>query len=190
MTSSLADHLTIATREYINPLTTSLRRDARALQKRDIPVTLRETSNDGTAFFTFHLADAGEEQRRVFGLLVSRTMANYILREREPTIVQRLLKGQFAFLDETSLLTLSKTLPALLKQEKPRRQRRKIILLSFLQHFLEEGDVNIDGFIDFRLRPYWEYLSYLIICQINEIFRLDAQHELISFLLHCPDFEE
>lgn len=190
MTESLATHLTIVTQENIEPLAADFRRDARSLQKRDIPIVLSETYSDGTAFFTFELDRASEAERRSFCLNAARTMAAHVLREREPAIIRRLLKGQFSFLDDSSRATLDDTLPRFLDHEKTRRRRRKLLLLSFLQHFLEEGDVNVDDLIDFRLRTYWEYLSYLLICQINEIFQAEARAELLSLLLYCPEFDE
>ena len=180
--------LTISAQKHVAALAEGLAAGTAVLLKKgQLSRFTREEEGD-TVFFSFTAApDATAE--RALCLALAHAMSEHILEYREADVVSQLFRGQFAFLDEDVIRAVRRRLPAAFAGEEEARNRRKLVFLSCLQHFLEEGDVNVEGFLQFRLRRYWEYLSFLLIREINEFFRCEARDDLLALLL-CGKTEE
>ncbi|MGM1048563.1 MAG: putative sporulation protein YtxC [Bacillota bacterium] len=127
--------------------------------------------------------------------LVSEAAAAYILEEKEQDIAARLLLSEFEFNDnEESERVLQWFLMLLAKDDNPSgdysQQRRRKLKDSIFVCLSESPDLNLDGFMTFRMQSYEQELREMAEYAVDE-FMLDQQYEeFVSLLKYFVYFQE
>ncbi|WP_342576500.1 putative sporulation protein YtxC [Paenibacillus sp. FSL M8-0142] len=126
---------------------------------------------------------------------VSEAVTAYILEEKEQEIAARLMFSEFEFDDEEEAdRILQWFLMLLTKEEGPSgdfwRSRRRKLTDGIYQCLLESPELNLDGFMTFRLQGYEEELREMAEYAVDE-FMLDQQYEeFVSLLKYFVYFQE
>jgi len=157
-----------------------LRGEAGTLQKKWPGVRFSEEDEGAYHLFIFTLPQADFPVLKGIFTSLSIVLTDHILSHRQEDIVIRLVEEQFYFLTREIKDQLYDTFSE--KEEEMELKCRRLIYLSLLQHLLSEGDLNLEGFIDFRLREYWEELSMALLDRINALLFAEDQAEILQLL--------
>lgn len=127
--------------------------------------------------------------------LVSEAAAEYILEEKEHQLAAKLLMTEFEFNDEEEAeRILQWYLMLLAKDDSPpgdfAQQRRRKLKDSIFVCLSESPDLNLDGYITFRMQTYMQELREMAEYAVDE-FMLDQQYEeFVSLLKYFVYFQE
>lgn len=142
-----------------------------------------------------------EFQLHVSGSAVYRfaadTLAAFILDEMEQKLLRDIITGHYRYVDEADISSIELYCRQVLDQHEsaadmPRsRQRRQAKIAESLFHYLEQNnEMNIVGFIRFRLTDYMDELREVAEYAIDE-FIMDQQYqEFISLLKYFVYIQE
>ncbi|MEK3733923.1 MULTISPECIES: putative sporulation protein YtxC [Paenibacillus] len=133
---------------------------------------------------------SAEELRR----LISEAVTAYIMEEREQELAARLLYSEFEFDDEEEAERILQCYFQLLSNEGEAAQywqsRRRKLVEGIDQCLLEGPELNLNGFLTFRLHTYEQELRDLAEYAVDE-FILDQQYEeFVSLLKYFVYFQE
>ncbi len=157
-----------------------LKKEADALQKKWPDVRFSEEDEGAYHLFILSLPQAEFPVLKGIFTTLSIALTDHILSHRQDDIIVRLVEEQFYFLTREIKNQLYDTFAE--KEEEIELKCRRLIYLSLLQHLLSEGDLNLEGFIDFRLREYWEELSMALLDRINALLFAEDQAEILQLL--------
>ncbi|ANE48575.1 hypothetical protein SY83_22365 [Paenibacillus swuensis] len=126
-----------------------------------------------------------------------RGIASYVLAEYEERIIKKMIINEYAYKirDEISKIE-TYTLHILDQSEEEigghqaRKRRKNQIALAFITYLEEFPEVNIDGFIHFRLHAYAEELREVVEYAIDE-YLMDKQYQefiaLLKYFVYIQD---
>ncbi|WP_068619981.1 putative sporulation protein YtxC [Paenibacillus tuaregi] len=123
---------------------------------------------------------------------LSLAIAEYIVSEREPGIVRRLIIREYDFPEEEDRRHIEQSALSLLNpNEEEVRERRIGQLAQHIRKFLEEHqELHIDGLIAFRMQEYTQQLRETVDYVVDE-YLLDKQYEeFIGLLKYFVHFQE
>lgn len=126
---------------------------------------------------------------------VSEAAAAYILEEKEQDLAARLLLTEFEFnSEEESERVLQWYLMLLAKDDSSpgdySHQRRRKLKDTIFACLSEAPDLNLDGYMAFRMQPYMQELREMAEYAVDE-FMLDQQYEeFVSLLKYFVYFQE
>ncbi len=151
------EEIAIAVKKRAAQLAPAMAREARMLRKRWPKLDFHEAEEGPYHFFIFSLpSDEMPLLKHVFSSL-SAVMTDHIITKCQEDIVARLIEEQFYFLEPDIKIQLYAEFPQ--SAGETDGKCRRLVFFSLLHHFFSEGDLNLEGFINFRLREYWEELS-------------------------------
>ncbi|MFB9327405.1 putative sporulation protein YtxC [Paenibacillus aurantiacus] len=130
-------------------------------------------------------------------------LAGYIVSELEPLLIKAIIRKQFHYEDPQEAEAIERYCRNLLEgshfageENEPAgaevdRQRRKQKVSAEIEAFLaENARIHLDGFVTFRLAPYWEELREITAYAIDE-YVMDKQYqEFISLLKYFVRMQE
>jgi len=128
---------------------------------------------------------------------VADVLADWIVREDEERLIRTIIARDFDYKKDADIRAiLSYCLPAQQghtadESTEPMAFRRKQIIAEAVYSFLQEHtDLNVQGFMNFRLQPYLEELHEMVEYAIDE-FLMDQQYqEFISLLKYFVYIQE
>ncbi|MFC7681124.1 putative sporulation protein YtxC [Paenibacillus sp. GCM10028914] len=126
---------------------------------------------------------------------VSEAAAAYILEEKEQDLAARLLMTEFEFNDEEEAERVLQWYLMLLAKddntsEDYSQQRRRKLRESIFACLTESPDLNLDGYMTFRMQAYLQELRELAEYAVDE-FMMDQQYEeFVSLLKYFVYFQE
>ncbi|WP_246246226.1 putative sporulation protein YtxC [Paenibacillus lemnae] len=126
---------------------------------------------------------------------ISEAVAAYIMEEKEQELAARLLVAEFQFQDEEELERVLQWFLLLLEKEDGasaefHRRRRKELTDSIAACFIESSELNLDGWMTFRMHGYKQELREMAEYAVDE-FMLDQQYEeFVSLLKYFVYFQE
>lgn len=138
------------------------------------------------------------EYINAFNHYVAIGISNYIVDTLEIKIVEKILYANYYFLKGNEKRTIIEQLNKCFDNEiydrsidVPYKLNRKAKILYKLLDFLDENDnINIEGFVNFRLRNYLEDL-YEIIDRVIEEYVMEKEYkEFIKLLKYFVDIQE
>lgn len=147
------------------------------------------------------IAELPEFQLSVSGSAVYRfaadMLAAFILDEMEHKLLRDIITGHYRYEDEVDVSSIEQYCRQVLDQPEPTegiprsRQRRQAKIADHLFHYLEQhNDLNVVGFIRFRLADYMNELREVAEYAIDE-FIMDQQYqEFISLLKYFVYIQE
>jgi len=127
--------------------------------------------------------------------LTAEAITAYIMEEKEQEIAARLMFSEFEFDDEDEAKRILQWFLMLLqKNEGPScefmKSRRRRLSDGIYQCLNEVPELNLDGFLTFRLQPYEQELREMAEYAVDE-FMLDQQYEeFVSLLKYFVYFQE
>ncbi|ALS26806.1 putative sporulation protein YtxC [Paenibacillus cisolokensis] len=126
-------------------------------------------------------------------------LAELVLAEYEPALIRRMIRRQYRVDDPAEALAMEKYCSGLLTGAEweedavgmADRARRKEMIARELELYLSENtEINLTGFIDFRMSQYREELREITVYAVDE-FVLDRQYrEFISLLKYFVCLQE
>ena len=168
------------------------------LHKKYKSLHLTCVSDDGTS----HWHCMGNEQRSFKGesllfiyQLAAKATAELILEIKEQHIIRSLIRNEFNFFEKEESEPIIEHCIDLLEKgsdsPNPSWNRRYLMLAKSLQKcLLESNELNIDGFISFRLQEYGKELKEVVEYAIDE-FLVDQQYEeFVGLLKYFVYFQE
>lgn len=174
-----------------------IRRKFNGLHREKSGVGLRFITDGGTVQAVFE----GDESSYSFAKRtiavrekLSGAIAEYIIAEREAAIVRHLISKEYDFTNTEDQEMIAKSCLHLLSLEEEgveARNRRIGQLGLHIRTFLEEHqELNIDGFIAFRMKEYKDLIRETIDYVVDE-YLLDKQYEeFIGLLKYFVHFQE
>ncbi|MBB3108378.1 putative sporulation protein YtxC [Paenibacillus phyllosphaerae] len=167
--------------------------------------------------FQLHITRAGQEIRclaelpqfrlEAHGQLVYRkaalAFAQYILTELEPLLIKAIIRKQFNYEHPDEAEAVERYCrnlligpeqageDSVLDDYEADRLRRKLKVADELEAFLNQhARIHLDGFVTFRLAPYWEELREVAAYAVDE-YVMDKQYqEFISVLKYFVRMQE
>ncbi|GAB6926792.1 hypothetical protein JCM10914A_07750 [Paenibacillus sp. JCM 10914] len=127
--------------------------------------------------------------------LVSEAVTAYITEEKEQEIATRLMFSEFEFDDAEEAQRILQWFLTLLSKEEGTsgdfwQSRRRKLTEGIYQCLTEAPDLNLDGFLTFRLQAYEQELREMAEYAVDE-FMLDQQYEeFVSLLKYFVYFQE
>ncbi|MGI5891738.1 MAG: sporulation protein YtxC [Bacillota bacterium] len=119
------------------------------------------------------------------------TLAAFIFNQRELWYLKRLLNKRYNCFSEEELIDLEKNACYLLNNESfnwgyfAGRDRQKRLSEAFLEHLTEYDDLDLDGFISFRLVGYEEYLLAVLTLAADDLL---GEQEDSDYIIILRDF--
>ncbi len=128
---------------------------------------------------------------------ISRIITDTILNFWESKLVKKILKDNYFYLNEKEREEISKTAQKLLHEEKGmlpggfyRITRRNKVMRDVLDYLSSNENINIDGFVNFRLHPYIKELSETVERAIEMFITEREYNEFIKLLKYFVDIQE
>jgi putative sporulation protein YtxC len=130
--------------------------------------------------------------------ILSRLLAEYIIHKRELGLLQSLICNDFSYHNESEMNKIMNFSNQMLNLENDslpvsdHGQNRRILTISneIKQFFKKNNDLNVDGFVEFRLKEYKEELREVVEYAVDE-FIMDKQYqEFISLLKYFVFIQE
>lgn len=174
------EEITIAAQRKVELLAQPLRRLVLRLQEKWPKLRMQEETEGTHHLFILRMSPSDTYIMKRLYTSLSALLTEHILVQRQGDMIIRLVEEQFFFLDREVKNQLYATFPE--NEAELEEKCRQIIYLSLLQHFLEEKRINLEGFIDFRLREYWEELSLGLLDRINSLLFAEDQAEILQLL--------
>ena len=132
-----------------------------------------------------------------FKYLLSKALTEVIIEHYEHRILKKIAKANFFYLSEKERSSVTDNALKLLKDEKMmlpggfyKATRRSKIMRSILEYLEVENEINIDGFVNFRLSAYINELSDTMERAL-EIFVAEREYnEFIKLLRYFVEIQE
>ena len=127
--------------------------------------------------------------------MAAEACAEYILGQKEPGLIQKLLLQEFDFSEQEEIDRIMKICMNMLEKESVDGQRswerRLQMLKGALEEFLQENrHLNLDGYLSFRLGQYGNELKEIVEYAVDE-FLMDRQYEeFVGMLKYFVYFQE
>ncbi|GAB7388592.1 putative sporulation protein YtxC [Bacillaceae bacterium] len=132
---------------------------------------------------------------------LSLTVADYVLRCREKKIVHWILVKEFYYGMPEEIARIGRHVDRILKGEtdhpqrsdRPehgREARRRKIYEKVRECLREDAVLNVEGFIRFRLKDYWEELRTVVEYSIDEYLMEKEYQEFIQLLRYFVSLQE
>ncbi len=138
-----------------------------------------------------------KKQHDDFKINMSRILTDSIIQHWEPRLIKRILKDNFFYLNEKEKEKVLEITDRLLQEEKPilpggfyKITRRNKIMKCVLEYFAANEELNIDGFVNFRLGSYIKELNDTIERAIEQYVAEREYNEFIKLLKYFVDIQE
>lgn len=132
-----------------------------------------------------------------FRYAVAEAITEAIIGSYESKLLKKIVKTNFFYLTERERSSVLDMAAKLLKDDKAmqpggfyRATRRSKIMRSVLEYLSTENEINVEGFVNFRLGNYINYLNE-VIERALEIFIAEREYnEFIKLLRYFVDIQE
>lgn len=167
-----------------------LRRELQALENRNLKVRVREKPLGWLTFLDCCISGSGNMEtvirRRVAGVITDLIMNNW-----EETLLKHIIKENYYFFNDDEKNVIYDYALKKLNFNDNNRKRDRVLILNRLTEYLESNnDINIDGFIRFRLKEYVNGL-YDVADQAADDFIMDREYqefiELLKYFVEIQD---
>ncbi|MGE5633506.1 MAG: putative sporulation protein YtxC [Caulobacteraceae bacterium] len=132
-----------------------------------------------------------------FKYILSKVLTEVIIDHYEMRLIKKIAKANYFYLSERERASVVETATRLLKEEKMmqpggfyKATRRSKIMKSILDYLSVEDEINIEGFVNFRLSSYMNELNE-VIERALEIYIAEREYnEFIKLLRYFVDIQE
>lgn len=132
-----------------------------------------------------------------FKYILSKALTEVIIDHYEPKLLKKIAKSNFFYLNERERACVIDNAAKLLKDEKMmlpggfyKATRRSKVMRSILEYLDMETEINVEGFVNFRLNAYINELSETIERAL-EIFVAEREYnEFIKLLRYFVEIQE
>ena len=171
-------------------LKNQLDRELRALESRGLKIRLQEKPLGWLTFLDCSISGSGNMEtiirRRVAGIITDLILNNW-----ETTLLQHIIRENYYYFNEDEKETIYDYAQKKLNYCDYSRKHNKVLILRRLTEYMEaNNDINIDGFIRFRLKDYVNEL-YDIADQAADDFIMDREYqefiELLKYFVEVQD---
>lgn len=196
----MATSFSIGTSRNPEVIRTRLGKEFNLLHNEGIDVSLEENDFGKYIYLDCSLDNIIKpEQEMIVRHYVANAVSDFILNQWEHLILYKMTKDDYYYLtDEEKEKALIKT-KEILEQYYPlcdnetvlyRLNRKNKILHKVLDHLTLNKDINIDGFIKFRLQEYVDDLNRALEQAVDEIIMEKEYKEFIRLLKYFVDIQE
>lgn len=190
----MTDVICIGARNSLDTIEARLRQELEFLIADGIDVKF-ETRRSGFFNFLFCQLDYGEtsyslsEQRHLSRQCIANALTDILVDDWQQLTLLRVLSRRFNCFSEDEKQRIVQLATAKLAQrdagpnrtlfKTARKSRIREALSAYLQ---EQNNINLDGFLNFRLRHYWEELEDVLYLSIDQYLNEKEYQEFIQLL--------
>lgn len=196
----MASSISIGTSLDSDFICSQLGKELSILQEEGIDVLLRQNSQGDYIFLDCSIQEVKKpEQEMILRHYVANAISDAILNQWENLILKKITKTHYYYLSpeekENVLNKAKKILEAVSKNGEDnyllyRLNRKSKILHKVLDYLSQNNNINIDGFINFRLQDYLEDLNQVIEQAVDELLLEKEYQEFIMLLKYFVDIQE
>jgi len=197
------EEITVGTVENVARVRDRLSFEFSFLDQQGVRVSLEESRVGDTTVFSCALMGDSSEPARVADLkmmfrhCLANALSDLIVNEWERALILELLRAQYECFSQTEQwLILSSAARALDSREDGRPdlfrkvERKGKVLRLLLEYLSTHNEINLEGFITFRLRDYREQLSDAVGRAVDEFLMEREYQEFISLLRYFVQSQE
>jgi len=171
-------------------LKNQLDRELRALESRGLKIRLQEKPLGWLTFLNCSISGSGKMEtvirRRVAGVITDLILNNW-----EATLLQHIIRENYYYFNEDEKGTIFDYARKKLNVCGYSRKHSRVLILRRLTEYMEaNNNINIDGFIRFRLKDYVNEL-YDVADQAADDFIMDREYqefiELLKYFVEVQD---
>lgn len=192
----MTDVICIGARNSLDCIEARLRQELAFLAADGIEVTI-EAKRSGFFNFLFCQLDYGDtayslsEQRHLSRQCIVNALTDTLVDDWQQHTLLRVLSRRFHCFTEAEKRRIVELATAKLAQRDagPDREVYQVVRKSRIREALsaylqDQNRINLDGFLDFRLRPYWEELEDVLYLSIDQYLNEREYQEFIQLLQH------
>ncbi|WP_353892660.1 putative sporulation protein YtxC [Proteinivorax hydrogeniformans] len=191
------ESLTIGTERFIDQFRSCLNQNMlEPLRREGIGVEISEDSDGNTTFMGCTILKdelTPLQQEKVFEKL-SWALADYIVEVLEKNLVEKLIKGSYSHLKEKEQNKLYLKSLKVIKEFDDLHDRKdeskKDISKQILDHLLSQPQINIEGFLRFRLKSYFGKLENFIEQAADELKLEKEYNDFIRLLKYFVNVQQ
>ncbi len=178
--------------ENINPeiLRRCLLNQVESWQRSGLLQEFNETSKGTVTIWDCKVIDDG--QARDFRQLAAEVLADYIISEVEPILLDKIAILHHPHLRETERQQITNNVrQRLIREEMLTGESRRYMILRHLEDFLQGQDqINIEGFVRFRLQDYQRELLNLINQSADDLMIEKEYQDFINLLKYFVEIQQ
>ncbi len=111
-------------------------------------------------------------------------LTDLIIHFYENKILKKILKKNYFYFNDDDLSEILDTCNSILEQEDS-SHKKDLIYLSVIDYIKDENSLDLDGFVQFRLKDYFEILDYLVDLSVNNFI---INREYLKFIELLQDY--
>ena len=111
-------------------------------------------------------------------------LTDLIINFYENKIIKKILNRNYFYFSDNELLDVMEICESILKEEDS-NHKKDLIYLSVFEYIKDNSSMNLDGFVQFRLKDYWEILDYLVDLAVNNFI---INREYLKFIELLQDY--
>jgi len=182
--------ISISTAHHRELLKNKLDRELKAFKERGLKVCIRENPAGWLTFMDCCISGSGNMEtvvrRRVAGIITDLILDNW-----EETLLKHIIRENYYYFDDDEKSTIFDYAQKKLNISVNKRKKNRLLILRRLTEYLESNsNINIDGFIRFRLKEYVDGL-YDVADQAADDFIMDREYrefiELLKYFVEIQD---
>lgn len=116
-------------------------------------------------------------------------LSNFIIANYESHFIKQQLSFDFFYFSPTEKKSLENTVIKELNIDINQKKKLKIIKNSILDYFLQNSSCNLDGFINFRLYNYKNFINLILESTINDYVIQKEYAEYVNLLQEYVSFQ-
>lgn len=171
--------------------------------KEGMDILYEDFMSGGSLFISCGIKEkifARNNDRKVneeFRYILSRTLTEVIIEYYEPRLLKKIAKANFFYLSERERASVLDNALKLLREEKMmqpggfyKATRRSKIMKCLLEYLETENEINLDGFLNFRLNTYINELTETIERALEVFIAEREYNEFIKLLRYFVEIQE
>ncbi|GAW92037.1 putative sporulation protein YtxC [Calderihabitans maritimus] len=197
----MAQPISIGSAKYPDAIRHCLGTEFKHLQKQGIKVNIWHNELGEFTFLGCDIDDTGPKETlsinkvSIFRHYIARAVADLILNQWEGSLVSRIIRNNYNYLNEEERRQIYHRVLQYLKQADQEevfyRFDRKSKILNKVLEYLEGNDkLIVEGFINFRLKDYLLELEQVVDQTVDEYLMEKEYKEFIRLLKYFVDVQE
>ncbi len=199
---AVIEEIRIGTAENVSRVRDRLAFEFGFLGQQGFKVSIDETTRGDTTFFTCRLQSDGSaapdaDAKVMFRHYLANALSDLIVNDWEKSIILQLIKAQYEGFNRGEQRVIMSSATRSLDCRTDGRpdlfrkvERKGKVLRLILDYLAQQQEINIDGFITFRLRDYRDQLSDAVGQAVDDFLMEKEYLEFINLLRYFVESQE
>lgn len=198
----MAHLLSIGSKTHIDFIRDRLARDFKSLKVEGIDVNCQEEQRGEFAFIDYHRTNQVDDHAPascecLIKYRVAQTLSDMIVNQWEEHLLDRIIKCSYYYFTQDERADIGKRARILLNGCEKRKESktfqmetRRASIFRLLMEYLEQEDhLNLEGFINFRLKGYWSQLEAVVDQAVDEYLMEKEHTEFVRLLRYFVEIQ-